>query len=285
MFYWRFPMLYLLLAILSSTTISLIMRLSSDRVQAKLSMLATNYVICALLSAFYAGFRLYCPQISGFPTTVGLGLIGGVLFLGGFVFLQENTRKNGIVLSSLFMKLGLLVPIVMSVLFFHERPSALQAAGFALAITAILLISLKKDDKGHGFSFSLILLLLFGGGSDAMSKVYEHWGNAVLSQQFLFYTFLTAFVLCLILIVRKRERPRVTELVFGALIGVPNFFSSKFLLASLGQLPAVVVYPSFSVATLLLVTIGGMVFFNERLSKLRWLALALILVALVLLNI
>ena len=49
-------------------------------------------------------------------------------------------------------------------------------------------------------------------------------------------------------------------------------------------LDAVIVYPSFSVATLLLVTIAGVLFFRERLRRLQWLAVALILVALALLN-
>ena len=73
--------------------------------------------------------------------------------------------------------------------------------------------------------------------------------------------------------------------MFGAAIGIPNFFSSKFLLRSLADLPAVVVYPSFSIATILITTLVGVCFFKERLRKLQWLALAAIVAALFLLNI
>jgi multidrug transporter EmrE-like cation transporter len=69
------------------------------------------------------------------------------------------------------------------------------------------------------------------------------------------------------------------------LIGVPNFFAAKFLLGALTKLPAVVVYPSFSVGTMLLVTLTGVAVFRERLSRGQWVALAAIIVALVLLNI
>ena len=75
------------------------------------------------------------------------------------------------------------------------------------------------------------------------------------------------------------------EFFFGAAIGIPNFFSSKFLLSALAELPAVVVYPSFSIATMLITTLVGVLFFRERLRKLQWLALVAILVALLLLNI
>ena len=82
----------------------------------------------------------------------------------------------------------------------------------------------------------------------------------------------------------KKEKPGKNELLFGALIGIPNFFSSKFLLGALGTVPAVVVYPTFSVATILLVTLTGVVVFRERLSGKQWIALGVILAALVLLN-
>ena len=127
-------MIFLCLAVLSSCAISLIMRLSADKITAKLSMLSVNYLICSALGAVYAGFDLICPEVSGFPTTVTLGFVGGILFLVSFMLLQWNTARNGIVLSSVFMKLGLLVPMVISVLFFREMPTWLQIAGFCLAL-------------------------------------------------------------------------------------------------------------------------------------------------------
>ena len=68
-------------------------------------------------------------------------------------------------------------------------------------------------------------------------------------------------------------------------MGVPNFFSAKFLLMSLRYLPAVIVYPTFSVATILVVTLAGVCFFKERLRKKQWVAMVGILAALVMLNI
>ena len=83
----------------------------------------------------------------------------------------------------------------------------------------------------------------------------------------------------------KKQRFGKWEIFFGVLIGIPNFFSSKFLLGALSRLPAVVVFPSFSVATMLIVTLTGVVVFKERLSRNQWFALAAIIAALVLLNI
>lgn len=277
-------MVYLLLAIASSALISIIMRLSADKVKGNLSMLAVNYVICMLLSAMDAKFAVLPLRAEGFPAALGLGVLGGVLFLAAFVLMQRNTIKNGVVLSSLYMKLGLLVPIVLSVAAFGEMPAAVQIVGFCLAVGAIVLMNAGKGVRS-GLRLDLLLLLLVGGGADAMAKIYEEFGPAALNGQYLFYVFAVALVLCIGLVVAKKERPGKNELLYGALIGIPNFFSSKFLLGALGEIPAVVVYPTFSVATILLVTLTGVAVFKERLTARQWIALGVILVALVLLNI
>lgn len=278
-------MLFLLLAIFSSSMISIVMRFSSGKITANLSMLATNYFICSFLGAAYAGFDLAAAEDPGFSRTVVIGLISGVLYLAAFVAFQSNTNKRGVVLSSVFMKLGLLVPIVVSVLFFKELPTAVQIIGFCIAIFAILLINLKNDGSGKGFGFGLILMLLLSGGADVMAKIFDVFAPQAHSALYLFYNFATAFTLCVLLVIQKKERPGLRELLYGALIGIPNFFSAKFLLASLTKLPAVVVYPSFSVGTMLIVTMIGVLVFRERLSKLQWGAMGAIVAALILLNI
>lgn len=278
-------MVFLILAIVSSAMIAILMRLSSDRIHANLSMLSVNYLVCAFLGAAYTGFRPAMPEDPGYLTMLWLGILTGCLYLGGFVLCQYNTRKHGIVLTSIFTKLGLLVPVVLSVALFREIPSPVQMAGFCIAVAAIVAINLKKEESGHGFGMSLLGMLLLCGGSDAMSKVYERMGPAPLSDSYLMVTFASAFVLCALLAMGRKEKPGLRELFFGTVIGIPNFFSAKFLLGALAKLNAVVVYPSFSVATLLIVTLTGVVLFRERLSRRQWAALGAIVTALVLLNI
>lgn len=275
-------MVSLLLAIASSSMISVIMRISSDRVSQNYSMLATNYFICSMLGGFYAAGT---PTASGIPVTVALGAVGGILFLVSFLLFQANIRRSGMVLSSVFMKLGLLVPFLLSILVFRETPTLVQIVGFCLAVGAIILINLKKDAQAGSIGLGLILLLLLGGCADAMAKVFAVFGHTEQEDLFLLVTFGVALVLCLGLVIVKKERPGKQELLFGTLIGIPNFFSSKFLLGALNSIPAVVVYPTFCVATMLIVTLTGVLVFREKLSRRQWCALGIILVALVFLNI
>jgi len=277
-------MINLLLAVLCSSLVSIIMRLSEGHVKGRVSMLGMNYLMCMTVAGSLMGFGNIAPQAEGLGRTAALGLFNGVLYLASFILLQLNVRKNGVVLSSIFMRLGLLVPMLLSILVFGERPGAAQIVGFTIAVAAILLINTEKNGTQMSFRAGLILLLLIGGCADGMSKVFEELGNSALSSQFLFYTFGTALVLCIALMLLRRERPGLREAAFGLLIGIPNYFSSRFLLMALKDVPAVIAYPTVSVATIVLVSLAGVCFFRERLGKRQWIAIGAILVSLVLLN-
>ena len=278
-------MLNLFLAVLSSALVSITMRLSKSYVKNNIAMLAVNYLLCAVFSWGYTGFSRIVSDHPGVTTALGLGLINGALFLAGFVLLQWSIRRNGVVLSSTFQRLGLLVSMVVSVVCFGERPEPWQWFAFALAIAAIVLINLPAGREKAGSMAGLLLLLLAGGACDTMSKVYEQLGNVDLSAHFLLYTFLVALLLCIVIIVlQKQGLPGIHEWVFGLIVGVPNFFSAKFLLGALEDVAAVIVYPVYSVATLLTVTLAGLLLFRERMEKRQWFALGMVLLALVLLN-
>lgn len=277
-------MLYLFLAILSSALISLLMRLSERYRKNPTSMLAVNYLMCSLLAIAFSGQLTLFPKAEGLPVTLLLGSICGALFLGSFLLLQWNTARNGVALSATFMKLGVLVPTLLSALVFGEELTALRILGVAAAVAAIVLMQGKDQKEAGGSMAGLVVLLLAGGLSDSMSKIYEEWGATALKDQYLLYTFFVALILCVVLCIFRRQTLCWQDALFGLLIGIPNYFSARFLLLSLAQLPAVVVYPSFSVGTIVLVTLAGVLFFKEKLGTRKWIALGVILGALVLLN-
>ena len=278
-------MIYLLLTILGGAMVSILMRLSESKIKSNIGMLEANYIACFLVSAANAGLGNLFPKEPGIAQTQLLGFITGVLFLVCYLVFQVNVRRNGVVLSSAFSKLGLMVSIVMSILFFDEKPTVIQTIGFLLAVGAIFLMNYQKEKTESDFKVGLLLVLLFGGASDAMAKVFEELGTPSQEPQFLFYTFLVALVLCTALMLYRKQRMGRWELLFGVLIAIPNFVSTRFMLSALAVIPAVIAYPAFSVGTILVVTMAGVLFFHERLCKKQWIGIGIILIALVLLNI
>ena len=278
-------MIYLILAILSSVSVSLLMRLSEKKVKGNVSLLLTNYMMCILLAISFTGFGTVDVGTSGKAMAIGLGIINGFFYLASFVLFQYNVAKNGVVLSSTFMRLGVLVSMVLSIVVFGERPEMLQTIGFLIAVGAIILIQTDKEKTSANFKAGLLILLLLNGSADAMSKVYDEIGNPLFEEYFLLFTFIFAGILCFILMLFRKERIGRAELFYGMLIGIPNYFSARFLLKSLAQVPAVIAYPTNSVAVIVLISAGGVLFFKEKISKRQMAAMGAILAALVLLNI
>jgi len=278
-------MIYLFLAILSSVGVSVVMRLSTKRAAGSMVMLSTNYFMCLLIAALFTGFDRLVPASPHLFDTVWMGGVNGALYLSSFVLYQHSVKRNGIVLSSTFMKLGLLVPILISVFAFWELPTFAQSIGFLIAIGGILLMQVGGKDPGGSFSFGLLLLLVLGGGANAMSEVYDAIGEITLSSQFLLYTFAAAFVLCCLLTMLRKEKPTRYSILYGLLIGIPNYFSARFLLLSLGSVPAMIAHPTYSAVSVGVVAVLGVCLFRERLSKRQWFAMGIILISLVLLNI
>jgi len=277
-------MFSLLLATAFSAMLSIVMRVGDGRVRSKIAMLTFNYLTCVVLTGLTVGMSGVGWTESGIARTVGMGLINGVFYVAALIAMQYNLSKNGVVLPSVFSKTGaLMVPLVVSAVLFREIPGMWQTVGALLAVVGILLMNYRKGST-VGSTGALMILLLSQGVSSSMSKVYREWGASSLADHFLLLTFFSAMVICIFLIVRRKDHFGVQEAFYGILIGIPNFVSSRLLLKSLNSLPAIIVYPVHSVGTIVLVTLVGLFVFRERLSRRQMIAMAVIMVALAMLN-
>ena len=250
---------YLILAILSSAMVSITMRASEKYITNKMAMFMSNYAICIALSAAFMDWKNVSTGLT--VPALTLGIISGILYLVSFIFLKYNMQHNGIVLSSTFMKLGVLIPTIMAVVVFHEMPKWTQIIGICISIFAIVIIHF-----------------------DSMANIYEQVGSTEGKDGYLLITFFTAFLLATIFACRDKNKITRKDLLFGMLIGIPNYFSARFLLLALGSVDAVLAYPMYSVATIIVITLAGILAFHERLSRKKIFALVLIVAAVCLLN-
>ena len=281
-------MLYLLLAIASSTLISVIMRASERHVKSEMGMFMANYAVCIFLSLLYlpGNFVHMADGVTGNGIALWLGVISGILYLANFVFMKRNMVRNGIVLTSTFMKLGVLVPTFMAVLVFREAPKGTQVLGFAFALLGILVMYFEKQAVKESNSIVwLMVLLVMSGLTDSMANIFEKFGRESEKDAYLLCTFVVAFLCALGLTLRGKVGVKGKDFLIGAMIGIPNYYSARFLLAALSRLDAVFVYPMYSVGTIVAITIAGICFFKENISIKKRYALLIISVAMVFLNI
>jgi len=295
---------HLILAVAASSLVAILMRISEAHVKNNFAMFMANYFVCSTIALLYMTGKQPFAMREGLPFAAGLGLISGSLYLINFVLLKYCIGKSGVMLSSIFMKLGVIVPALMAILVFGEQPKAVQILGLVLAAAAILLIYLepqKADGVGingevegvsgasartlRTGSLMLILLLVVSGFTESMANIYDKTGVADAKNHFLLFNFFTAFLLSGAITLIKRQHVGWKDIAFGVIIGIPNYHATRFLLLALGSVPAVITYPVYNIGAIVLISLAGVLLFKERLTLRKLFGLLLIAAALVLLNI
>ena len=138
------------------------MRLSEGKINSKLSMLAINYLACMIVGVGYMGADHLIPSGEGVVPMLGMGLINGIFYAWGLVMNQKNTSLNGVVLTSVFSKMGgLLIPLAVSIVLFREDPTLVQILGFVISTVAIVMICQRGEESGSGKIYIGALVMLF----------------------------------------------------------------------------------------------------------------------------
>ena len=176
-------MLFLLLAILSSSVLAIVLKyLSTDNTY---GVYFVNYCTCALLA-----FLFLEPKSlwNGDFLPLGLGAVSGALYLAALIAYGYSIRKSGAVLSSVFHGWECWCPSCFPCACLGNSPPCFQMGGLALALLAIVVINLKSGTKSQAKLpiVPLLLVLLLNGSSDSMSKIFAQTGSRTDDGLFLF---------------------------------------------------------------------------------------------------
>lgn len=292
-------MIYLVLAVLCTSAINIGFTVAKRRGYDNLNVSLVNYVAGSLtagllMAAAGTAFPGFSPvaalgNLSGgltpegsFSFSILFGAVTGLAYLAALVLAQRSIAQNGVGLTSMFQRLGVVIPILLSALIWAEAPSALQWAGIALAVAAVAWLG----GGGIKLNRSLALVFLLAGLVDFTNRLYQAFSSEEYKPLYLFCVFVSSLGLCAIYRAR-RGSPGIKppEALLGAIIGVPNVLAANFIIKSLATLPGSVVFPMISGGTILLITLVSIVCFKEKVSARVWAAVAMIVASLVLVNI
>lgn len=292
----------LFLAILSSASLALIFRTTEARNHSRYVITAVNYfaavVTAALLFLFQGSSNASVPTapvgVVGEPISIdGIGALpliaipGGVLFFLSFILYQRSVAEYGPGPAGMYGKLGVLVPMVLSMVVWRELPTAFQWIGLTLAIFAIVVSQSRPGGDSPRYWIArpiLLVLLLSMGFAEFSNKLFERFVDDRYRAGFLALLFGVALIGSIAAVVYRRERPTIAEIGWGILVGIPNLFSSFFLIASLNTVPAAVAFPAFSAGSIGVIVLGARVLYGDTLSRRQWVAVILTAGALILIN-
>ena len=274
--------LFVIISVLCSVSVAHVLRYAKKHFSSVILVITVNYAIAALVALFQANL----VGLSIF--TLISGCITGLLFIANFYIYAESVKENGIGASVAAMRTSLIIPVGSSVLFFSEK-LALQEilAGFIIVISLYLLqnksvVTSKSQQKNR--AWLLIILFVLSGLADFSAKVFQENKSGLENPYtFMFIIFTVAFITGFFFLLKDKRTIQQREILTGIALGIPNLFSSIFLIQALAQLPAVLVYPFANIAVIVFGTLLGYFYWKDKLQQKQWLGIGLAVSALIIL--
>ena len=275
-------MIYLFLSIFTSSIILVIFKFFEKYKIDTFQAIVFNYFF-----AFGVGTLLYGKQWNASITLdlswVPYMLIIGFLFISLFLIMGKSSQINGIGITSVVVKMSLVIPVVSAIILYKEQLNTIKAIGIVGAIIGVLLITYKKNNQKVETKKTtpLLLIILFIGSGmlDALLNYVEKTQlNHLSAALFSAFGFGVAFAIgILIMFVRKLKSKNklsspnkilIKNILGGLVLGVPNFFSIYFLLMAINHpLDDSITYALNNVGIVLLSTLIGILFFKESTTK------------------
>jgi len=289
-------MIYLLLTILMNIGLFLSFRSFTKFGINTLNAIVINYLVCVITGVLLYGRTIQANiQILSEPW-ISFPVILGVFFMATFYLMALTTQKYNVAVATITSKMSMLIPVLFGLYVFHfdnARFTMLNFLGLAFAVLSIVLCSRRrKDNKTRIWDGKYLLFLpavvFIATGCIDTSINYINAYLITPSQKPLIpvIVFLTAFLAGIILLLAKREKIRIKDVIGGIYLGIPNFFSLYFLMFSLTWLNnnGAVLYPILNVGIIVSSTLASLLIFKEKLIKPNIIGLILSLVAIFLIS-
>ena len=229
-----------------------------------------------------------------------LSLNGAVaLFGAGFgvltVLFQLSYIKamacGNVSLSVLIVNLGMILPVILSVVCYGESLSVMRFLGLCLTVLALIL-SVDGKNRSPQFKkwfFLSILATLSNAGIAVLQKSFSKtpWSGEV--KPFVAFGYVVATILslllCLLLKKGKGERKFDWKLFLGALsIGVILGIFQVLNTKAIARIEGTLFFPAYNGGTLILSSLSGLLILKDRLNRKQFLGLAVGVIAIILMN-
>ncbi|GBC61733.1 hypothetical protein DENIS_2695 [Desulfonema ishimotonii] len=282
-------MFYLISAILSSFSISVLIKLNETRGVSTRIVIASSYISASLLGW---AFILNTDVRSVSAETLMLGLGGAVLWPATFYLLMWGIRQYGLSLAGTVCRLSLIIPVLFAVIFLRERLTACTLLGLLAAFAAFYLFNplgardLNRADRRAIWFFPLLAICF--GVVDLWVNLFNTIGPA--PEKFIFMTLIFTFSngFAWMDVYLQKLKPERDAVIRGLILGVPNFFATYFMMECLKspvfQNQSAIVYTLYSVTGVALAFGAGVTIWKERVTRANVLGVFAVIAAIALLN-
>jgi drug/metabolite transporter (DMT)-like permease len=254
---------------------------------------AVNYLTATLLNL---AITLAAGSPAPGPLGFAIGVPGGITYATAFFAVYLLTRYRGASVTGAVMRLSAVIPVAASLLLWGERLDAWQAAGAALAMASLPLLSFRGAEPAGAPAgdaapsgarrggWLVPGLFAINGMCMLVPRIWQQTGITGRDSSFLVVVFAAAAFTAWTVWALQRRGIRWLDVGCGAAVGASNALSNLFTVKALHVLPGTVVYP-FSSSVGLVITIAvSHLAWRERFGRLGAAGIAFACAAIVLVN-
>lgn len=285
-------MIYLILSICCSSIIITTFKMLERNKIPVFPVIVMNYVVASALG--FAVARPY-PSLNSILTSEWLifASVIGFLFIVMFQFVGYAVPKIGLGVTGISARMGVVLPILFSIIFYHEQLGFLKISGITLALLALFFIVYQKNSFKTKSKYLFYPLLLFLGSGIADTFVKYAQQEFVSDELLPFFStmiFFVSLIVGLIINVFRKEslfrNLNLKIIAWSVMLGTVNLGSIFFLLNALkkSNLDSSIVFGINHLSIISLVVLSGIVFFKEKLTKTNWLGIAFAFLAIIILT-
>ncbi|MGQ9846950.1 MAG: hypothetical protein ACUVQP_05525 [Bacteroidales bacterium] len=285
-------MIFLLLAILSSTLIFVLFKLFTYFSINTYQAIVINYLTAGIIGFIINNNYTLLNGIFRF-NWIYFALFVGVLFFLTFLLIQYSTQNIGLSITTVACKMSVVIPIIFSIIYDHEKIFFSKLAAIVLSILSIFLL-VKRDEnnliKNHQWWILFLPLFLFLGLglSDTLVKLLQNEyikpdDSSFFTSSLFSFSFIASFLIGVFQKQFFKNFLKIQNLIGGILLGLANFGSLLYLLKALNYsgYESSIVFGMVNLGIILLSVLIGLVLFNEKLKTINWVGIALALVSIV----
>jgi len=278
-------MVYLILSTLFSAGFGLVVRFAQGR---RCNMWAVGALNYATATLFNLVTQIAQGDLSPQAPTVIIGLLGGLSYVSAYFVLFKLMAMRGVAVSTTIVRLAVVIPIAVSIIFWGERPTAAQAVGSVLALISLPLLGTRASRTADGMdrraTVLLVLLFVLNGLNLVAIRAFEQTGIEGETSLFLTFLFGAAAIVSGVVWAFHREGTSVPDLLPGSMLGVTNALANITLVSALSALPGVIVFPARSALGVVISVGAARLFWHERITRLERAGIAVALGAAVFIN-
>jgi drug/metabolite transporter (DMT)-like permease len=280
-------MIFLLGTILMNVVNSVIFKLFPKYNINALQAIVVNYWVCVFTGSVFIG-NIPVGAATFHQAWVPWAVLTGVAFFSIFNLIAYCTRIDGITTTTVANKLSLVIPAFFSVLLYNDKMGAGKIAGLILAFPAVYFTTRVSEGNKKSQNLLFPILLFLGSGLlDTLVKYIQFnflHESVVLKDPaavYTIYSFATAgsfgLMVITVMLLLNKTRLHWRNIVAGICLGIPNYFSIYFLIRMLHSnfLQSSAAIPVNNIGILVASSLVAILFFSEKLTRLRLLGLLL----------